>query len=163
MRSRNAISILAAALLVIGSVTLLPADQKSTDACSLLTQDQVSAALGVSVTAGAHPVESMRYECDWSEPGKAIQGKHVMLNIMGQMGSLTPAQRFENAKAPVRGITKTPLTGVGDDAYYIVAGTRVTLNVKRGSSVIQIIVTGVPAEQGQAIAKTLAQNAVTKL
>jgi hypothetical protein len=127
------------------------------DACALLTQAQVSAALGVSVGAGQHagPVVQM---CQWTS-AKAF----VQLDIMGQMGSLSPTDRFNNAKRPVGGITKTPTGGVGDDAYYITSVSGTSLNVRKGNSALEIRVRGVPADQIKAVEKSLAQEAVLKL
>jgi hypothetical protein len=75
-------------------------------------------------------------------------------------------QRFNNAKAPIQGITKTPITGVGDDAFFMVSQIRVTLHVKKGNSVFEIMVGGFPAEQIEQVKtmeKTLAQEVGAKL
>lgn len=79
------------------------------------------------------------------------------------MGSLTPVERFENAKAPVPRIAKTPVSGVGDDAVYVTTGMTTSMYVKKGSSVFQIIVFGFPAEEAKTMEKTLAQDALAKL
>jgi len=42
--------------------------------------------------------------------------KRVVLSICTQIGSLNPVERFNNAKTPIKSITKVPVTGVGDDA-----------------------------------------------
>jgi hypothetical protein len=147
------------------------------DACSLLTQAQVSSVLGVAVGTGQHPSDEMhlppsnpaidRRTCTWHEAGKnGAVAKRVTLTIFGTMGSLTPVQRFNNAKIPVRGITKTPVTGVGDDALYMVSQLRVTLHVKKGDAVFEMMVGGFPAdqlEQVKTMEKTLSQEAVGKL
>jgi hypothetical protein len=147
------------------------------DACSLLTQTQVSSVLGVSVGVGQHPSDEThvppanpaidRLACTWYEAGKnGPVAKRVSLNILGTMGSLTPVQRFNTAKTPIRGITKTTVTGVGDEAFYMVSQLRVTLHVKKGNSVIEMMVGGFPAqqiEQVKTMEKTLAQEAVAKL
>lgn len=93
----------------------------------------------------------------------AWPANRVLLHMFGPIGKLTPAQRFENAKAPVQGITKEPVSGVGDDAYYIESGLNTSLYVRKGSSVIQIIVFGFPKEQVKTMEKTLAQEAAAKL
>jgi len=83
--------------------------------------------------------------------------------MFGQIGKLTPAERFENAKTPVQGITKTPVSGVGDDAYYIESGFNTSLYVRKGTSVFQMIVFGFSKEQVKTTEKTLAQEAASKL
>lgn len=146
-------------------------------ACSLLTQTQVSSALGVSVGVGQHPSDEMhlpppdpaidRLACTWYEPGKnSLIAKRVSLNILRTIGSLTPVQQFNNAKTPIHGITKTTVTGGGDDAFYMVSQLRVTLHVKKGNSVFEMMVGGFSAqqlEQVKTMEKTLAQDAVAKL
>jgi hypothetical protein len=68
-----------------------------------------------------------RRTCTWYEGGKTSPvGKRVSLIIFGTICSLTPAQRFNNARTQVQGITKTPVTGVGDDAFFMVSQIRVT-------------------------------------
>jgi hypothetical protein len=76
--------------------------------------------------------------------------------MFGQIGKLTPAERFENAKTPVEGITKTPVSGVGEDAYYIESGLNTSLYVRKGASVFQMIVFGFSKEQVKTMEKTLA-------
>jgi hypothetical protein len=145
------------------------------DACSLLTQAQVSSVLGVSVGAGLHPSDEMhlppspgdKLACTWYEAGKSgLNAKRVSLINFGTMGSLTPVQRFNNSKTPVQGITKTPVSGVGDDAFYMVSQLRVSLQVKRGNSVFELMVGGFRAEQAEQVKtmeKTLAQAVAAKL
>jgi hypothetical protein len=96
-----------------------------TDACSLLTQDQVSTILGVKVGAGK---SSLAKICEWTAEGQS-GSKAVKVSVTIQ----TP-QAFAYAKAPAgNGITKTPVSGVGDEA---VSGTMpnvaTTLTVRKG-------------------------------
>jgi hypothetical protein len=133
--------------------------------------------LGVSVGAGLHPRDEMhippsnpasdRLACDWYEAGKSgLNAKRVSLIIFGTTGSLTPVQRFNSAKTPVQGITKTPVTCVGDDAFYMVSQLRVSLQVKKENSVFELMVGGFRAEQAEQVKtmeKTLAQDVVAKL
>jgi hypothetical protein len=97
----------------------------------------VSSLLGVSAGAGQHPSDEMhlapgdpaidRRTCSWYEGGKtSLVGKRVSLIILGTMGSLTPVQQFNNAKTPIQGVTKAPVTGVGNDAFFMVSQIRVT-------------------------------------
>lgn len=134
-----------------------------TDACSLLTPAQVSAALGVAVGAGK---QEGQLDCEWDQPGwTMVRGMRLLLHILGPVGSLTPAQRFNTM--PVRGITKTPLSGVGDDAVYVIRGSSAPeLTVKKGGSVFQIRIQGLPRNQVNQIEakeKTLALEVLAKL
>jgi len=135
--------------------------------CSLLTSAQVSAALGVPVGAGK---QEGQLDCEWDQPGwTMVRGVRLLLHILGPVGSLTPAQRFNTIKMPlpVKGITKTPLSGVGDDAVYVIRGASAPeLTVKKGNSVFQIRVQGFPRNQTNQIKakeKTLALNVLAKL
>ena len=132
-----------------------------TDACALLTSAQVSAVLGVDAAHGA----SDPTNCQWSQPGKSLGGKGVVLHILGPVGKLTPAERFETIKRPlpVKGINKTSVSGLGDDAVYVETRQFTELTVKKGNSVFQIKVSGFPAEEVKAKEKTLAQEVLAKL
>lgn len=164
MPTKKTIAAVIGAILIIGAGSTPPARATPpSDACSLLTQAQVSAVLGVSVGAGEHLTGSLL--CGWSQPGDTNHsGKRVVLDNFGPIGSLTPADRFTNGKTPVKGISKTPVSGVGDDAYYITTpGLGTGLNVKKGSSVIQVRVYGFSQGQIEAMEKALAQDALAKL
>ena len=160
------------AALVVGAVFAIPASSLSLaaddpDACSLLSASQVGAALGVAVGAGQHPTSPLGGSghlrtCQWYEPGKTgFEGKMVQIDIMGQIGSLSPVDRFNNAKRPAQNITKMPVGGVGDDAYYIETSMFTSMNIRKGNSAFEIHVRG--ASDIKAVLKTLAQEAVSKL
>lgn len=160
---------LALVVVIVCSGRLVRAGEAPTDPCSLLTQVRVSEVLGASVDAGTHPNSQPPgshgyFDCQWSEQGQpSLAGKRVLLHMFGQIGKLTPAERFENAKTPVEGITKTPVSGVGEDAYYIESGLNTSLYVRKGASVFQMIVFGFSKEQVKTMEKTLAQGAASKL
>jgi hypothetical protein len=153
-----------AVVFMICPATSLPAAEGS-DACSLLTPARVSALLGVTVGAGEPIGVRTPSQCGWAQPNDTSHsGKRVMLDLFSPMGRLTPVDRFNNGKTPVKGITKTPVTGVGDEAYYVTTpGLGTGLNVKKGSSVFQIRVYGFAVELIEAIEKTLAQDVLAKL
>ena len=46
--------------------------QSSSDACSLLTQAQVSSAVGAQVGAGANVMPTFKATCTWTAPGKIV-------------------------------------------------------------------------------------------
>jgi hypothetical protein len=153
---------------LVGVGLLLYADSLSaatpTDACALLTPARVSAVLGVSVGGGEHIPPARGELCGWAQPSDTSHsGKRVVLDVFGPIGGLTPAERFAIGKKPVNGITKTPVTSLGDDAYYITTpGLGTGLNVKKGAAVFQIRVYGFPVDQIQALEKSLAQDVLTK-
>lgn len=116
------------------------------DACVLLTQPQVSGVLGVSVQAGK--AVSVRM-CQWEQSdASGPNSKRVLLTVFGQMGSLTPVDRFNNSKTQVRGVAKDPVSGVGDDAVFI-STMGLALNVRSGAAAFQIRVSGAKLTQDQ--------------
>ncbi len=166
MNTKNVAALAALFFLVaVGSRTAYASPPN--DPCSLLTAAQVSGALEVAVSA-PHQVD--QFSCEWSEHGaNVMRGKRVLLHIVGSVGTLTPAKQFNTIKMPlpVKGITKTPLSGVGDDAVYgIVGGSAPELTVKKGNFVFQIRIQGLPRNQINEIEakeKTLAQDVLAKL
>ena len=87
-----------------------------TDACALLTKEQVSAALEVTSLAGRHPFASITTSCIWSDDADAsISNRRVTLSILRPRGFDMPRSG---------GAMKTaPASGVGDDAYYVLYGS----------------------------------------
>ena len=97
-----------------------------------------------------------------------MRGKRVLLHIVGSVGTLTPAEQFNTIKMPlpVKGITKTPLSNVGDDAVYGIAGASAPeLTVKKGNFVFQIRIQGLGDQinEIEAKEKALAQEVLAKL
>lgn len=131
------------------------------DACSLLTQMQVSAALGTPVDAGK-PISGPA-SCQWF--GK---GKFATLTITQPLAGKSAVDRFNAGKAStLPGVTKEPVSGVGDEAFYVafINTTRagLGLTVRKGSSAFEIRVYGFDIEKAKPVAKTLAQNVAGKL
>ena len=98
-----------------------------TDACTLLTVDEVSAALEVKSMPGRHPSPTFTASCLWTDDtAVVISHRRVTLSIIS-------TQAFDIAKrSPV--LTVTPVTGIGDDAYYeMFKSESPALNVRKGS------------------------------
>lgn len=97
--------------------------------------------------------------CGWSEPGGAtIENKRVTL-------TLSTTKAHDAGKVPYQGITKTPVSGIGDDAYYVTAkGLGTTLNVKKGAVAFAVAVKGKFAvDEVKAMEKMLALEVIAKL
>jgi hypothetical protein len=126
-----------------------------TDACALLTPAQVSAALGASTGAGKSLTSKL---CQWGSPD--AYGKKL-----GVILTLQNARAFTYAKMQVGdGITKVPVSGVGDDAVYgKTPGYATVLTVKKGDVVFTVHVSGFPDDQIKAKEKTLALDVLGKL
>jgi hypothetical protein len=120
--------------------------------CNLLTQAQVSAALGVSTDAG-QPIGTTG--CTWSSA-------HVKATV-----SFWDVSKWDRMKTPLPGITKTPIGGFGDDAFVGTVGTTnqfVSLTVKKGGNAVVFKVYGVASVADQlSMEKALATNALAKM
>lgn len=127
--------------------------------CAVLTQAQIGAATGAAVGAGS-PI-ARPGTCQWSGAGKI-----VTLTINQLRAGKTPVEQFNDGKKTFPGITIEPVSGVGDDAYYVFyAGSNragLGILVKKGTSVFEIRVYGFDLDKAKPVAKTLAQNAATK-
>jgi hypothetical protein len=150
--------LMTAILLLVPCVRSLAA---SGAACTLLTQDQVNAALGASVGAGT-PISGPA-SCQW-----AGQGKRATLTITQPVGGQSAVDGFNAGKAgTLPGITKEPVSGVGDDAYfvYLTTMTRAGLGlmVRKGRSAFEVRVYGFDIDKAKPVAKSLAQNVAGKL
>lgn len=131
------------------------------DACALLTQMQVSDALGIPVDAGK-PISGPA-SCQWF--GK---GRFATLTITQPLAGKSPVDRFNAAKAStLPGVTKEPVSGVGDEAFYVAfSGTTragLGLTVRKGAAAFEIRVYGFDIDKAKPVAKTLAQNVAAKV
>ena len=160
MRSTTTITALSALAMLTGPRPFVsPSDRlQAPDACSLLTVQQVSAALGTTVESGKLLIASNPRSCGWAPAGgPKIGGKKVTLTLIS-------VQSFETGKKPVQGIEKSALSGVGDDAVYITTPPFDTaLNVKKGNSAFQIRVGGFKTEEEKAIEKALAPQVLARM
>ena len=124
----------------------------------MFTASQVSVVLGVTVSDGQHPIASSLLLCGWIPAGRPqIDGKKLSVSLMSE-------RAFKVGKTPMQGIAKTPLRGVGDDAYYVTAGGLGTgLFIKKGSICVQIRVGGFSTAKEKELEKALAVQLLTKL
>jgi hypothetical protein len=143
----------------LGLVCAVPraADAARGDPCSLLTQAQVSAALGVSVSAGKPAGSKI---CRWAAPG-GRPGVSPALVL-----TIHDAKEFEFAKAPAKNssLVKTPAPGIGDEAVLNTVGTvTAVLFVKKGDTYFELHVYGFPIDQTKTLETTLAKEAVANV
>src|ERR1700692_2551875 len=84
----------------------------SGDACALLTQAEVAAALGVAVDPGEDLMPNEMRFCTWREHDKnQMKARNVQINLLTK-------QQYEIGKTPIPSMTKTPESGIGDEAYF---------------------------------------------
>lgn len=153
-----AISIWALVFSAVGMCAQSQAADAS-NACSLVTTSQVSAALGGDVAAGEAAVPK---KCRWKQKQTGPAGLVADLDLWDP-------KTVESAKATAT-LTHTtiiPVTGLGDDAFYL-SRTQVQseiLYVRKGSRAFSIHIMGkkLSSEEMRAKEKALAQNVVAKL
>jgi hypothetical protein len=148
-----------AAVFVVGAAMAFSAGASPPDdACSLLTPAQVSAALGVEVGPGTYVTPTFRKTCTWSST--ASGGGTVTLNLQ----SLEMYEGGKKLAAMGTSVSTTSVSGLGDDAYYLVSSKLVGLIVKKGTVAFKVAVYArVPVERQEAVEKTLALQVVSKL
>jgi len=127
--------------------------------CAVLTQSQIGAATGAAMGEGK-PI-ARPGTCQWFGPGKI-----VTLTINVPRAGKSPVDQFNDGKKALPGVTTEPVSGVGDDAYYVFyAGSNRAgcgILVKKGTSVFEIRVYGFDLDKAKPVAKALAQNAAAK-
>jgi hypothetical protein len=130
------------------------------DACALLTDAQVSAALSAPVGAGSYQMPKFKKTCTWNSTGDAAKGaKSVVLMLEG-----LDAYQAGKATRQSKTTSVTPISGIGDDAYYLAVGSNVGLIVKKHNVAFKVAVySTLPVEKKQTMEKALAQQIVSKL
>ena len=129
-----------------------------TDACSLLTTAEVSAALGVQVDPGERVVASSPLMCGWKPVGsKGFAEKRVVASII-------TVTSFDHEKNPLQGIKETQVSGLGDEAHSMTTpGFGTGLSVKKTNFAFKIRVYGFSQAELEAKEKSLAQSVLGKL
>jgi hypothetical protein len=127
--------------------------QAPSNPCEQVTAAKVSAALGETVAAGQ---QAGTKTCSWS----ANKPTHQVVSLM-----YSPPGDWNTRKTrPMPGVTRTTVSGVGDEAFTMTAANFTTLYVKKGSTIFMVRVYGVPDVGRQiAIEKTIAQMVAAKV
>lgn len=171
MRSKTGLGAIVLAVLIVVAAAPSAIAAPPTDACPLLTSAEITAVVGVSVAAGTHITPTYLKSCQWEPPGGAtVQLGSVLL-------ALESAASWDSGKAMLQtvtdspndntkkgGITMTPASGIGDDAYYSSVGNYTKLIVKKGDASFQIVITSsAPIEKKRDMEKALASKVLSKL
>ncbi len=127
------------------AVAALPVNLASVDACSLVRQEEMTAAVGFPVNPGEHmPFRTMLNFCTWlqvqvPQPAGLRQAQiKLELKVMPFNAGL-----FELGKNITGKDGVTNVSDLGDDAYFARMGVMTLLNVKKGA--VNVQVTWVPA------------------
>lgn len=151
-----------AALSLATILGAIPATAAPTDACALLTQAQVTAAVGLSLGAGNHVNQTFTKTCTWT-PAASGEIKALTLNLQ-------TAEEYDGAKAKLEKLKPlmpdppktSSVTGIGDDAYFIEIPNITSLLVKKGSQAFKLVIYGaMPAPKAESALKTLAAQVLS--
>ena len=157
---KSLLFLLASTLLVViacGSSSTAKGNS-ATNACTLLTQAEVSAAVGAAVNAGVYEGPGAP-NCTWT----AASGAAATLNYPedpGQVGQIPAGAQH------MSGVSLVKVDGLGDAADYTVVGTiSAELDVRKGSQAFQMDIGNDKASQAQIEAgeKTLATLVLTRI
>jgi hypothetical protein len=122
------------------------------DPCSQVTAAQVTSALGETVDAGK---KSNAKTCTWI----ANKPVHQVVSVM-----YSPPFDWDRLKRPQLGVTKTSVSGVGDEAFAETAANFTTLYGKKGDTTFMVRVYGVTApDKVLAIETSIAKAVAAKL
>jgi hypothetical protein len=141
------------ALCTLGVLAFPGASEAATEPCKLLTPAEIGGALGATFGAG-EPIGTTG--CSWSSATP-----HMIVTV-----SLWPPAEWDRMKAggTLPGTTTTPVSGLGDDAFYATIAQYVVLYVKKGQTVYLFKVYGVKDQAKQMSAeKTLAGDALKRI
>ena len=139
------------------------------DACALVTQAQVSAALGVPVKPGTYVAPSMKKTCTFDpSAGPTNDIKSVTISLWDAGGFEIGKQAITAAVASQGKDTSQAAgsaSGIGDDAYYTSMGDSYTgLMIKKGNTALKIAIYGsLPLDKKKSIEKALALQALSKM
>ena len=145
IRSAGPLPLAAAALLLAA-----PLAARAADTCGLLTAAQIGQATGDPVTSTS-PGPS---NCIW-------RGKDNGVYL-----TIRDSSAWANGKSILSATGHaTPVSGVGDDAFFANMGTQPWLYALKGSHfiIIHLNASKLPAPQAQAALKTLAVDALAKM
>jgi hypothetical protein len=96
------------------------------DACKLITTDEAAAVLGEPVDPGTVPTPGATSCLFSSHPATGVDMNSIEI-------SLIRVSEFTPDKKSIPGLTFTPVSGIGDGAYFVSMGAGHTvLNVRKG-------------------------------
>jgi len=149
----RSVPVLVVASVLVASGLRAASAQVPSDPCAQVTAAEVSAALGETVDAGKKVGTKT---CSWS----ANKPTHEIVSLM-----FSPPGDWSTRKSRLMpGVTKAPVSGVGDEAFALTAANFTTLYVKKGSTIFMVRVYGVPDVGRQLdIEKPIAKTVAAKV
>ena len=133
-----------------------------TDACTLVTAAQVSAAVHVAVGEGTHMAATFVKTCTWT-PTASSSIKAVTVNVQ-TAAYYDGAKKMAMQTAAAMPNAKVKSVSVGDDGYYLVEGEMVSLFFKRGSASAKVSVyCKMPVDEIEAMELAIAKQVAAKV
>ena len=133
-----------------------------TDACTLVTAAQVSAAVHVAVGEGTHIMATFVKTCTWT-PTDSSTLKAVTVNVQ-TAAYYDGAKKVAMQTAAAAPNAKVKPVSVGDDGYYLIEGTMVSLFFKKGSASAKVAVySKMPVGEIQAMELAIAKPVAAKM
>ncbi len=133
-----------------------------TDACTLVTAAQISAAVHVPVGEGTHLMATFVKTCTWT-PTASSGINAVTVNVQ-------TAVYYDGAKKMAMQTTaampnaKVKPVSVGDDGYYLIEGEMVALFFKKSSASAKVAVySKMPVEELEAMELAIAKQVAAKM
>jgi hypothetical protein len=127
------------------------------DPCSVLTAQEVGAALDVPSASSKHVVST---QCEWDAPGQA-SAAHAKKLTLGFL-SASAWEQTRALREQMHAFTRTAVAGLGEEAVYSTNGTICTLQVKKGTAVLDMHLYGFPPDQAKDRLITLARAALAR-
>jgi hypothetical protein len=144
-------------LTLAAAATLIPAALHAQAPCSLLTPAQIKVILNSSVEPGQPGIAKDSNDCTWSD----AQGEDRVYI------ALLPRAKFQTTRAQIEknGGQTTPVTGLGEDAFFVSDESSSALYVLAKNHFLLLTVTLPDGTQqtNQAAEKTLATQILPKL
>jgi hypothetical protein len=122
-----------------------------TDACALLTPEQIGEVPGAKVNAGKYMTPEFTKTCTRTAPG-------VIVTLLLERPEMFQAGKKAPAPSEVT-------TAVGDEAYYLTVGTQGALHVKKGDATFKMTVynSSLSKEAREKAERALADKVLSKL
>ena len=168
MRSKHLIPL--AILMCVAAVASPASAQKSAKgpggktACALLSASEIQHAAGRSDVA--RRTSHMDEDTQFSSNCQYWGAFDITLHIGTQTKVMFGRERDNYAKAPAKlGYTVERVSGLGDDAYYLIYNGKVEARAMRGEMELAVSLSGSlpPAAESKKIALAIARVAVSKL
>lgn len=166
-RSMRSVPLLALSVTCIASSPAAAQKSKGVDgktACALLSADEIKRAAGRSDVAGR--MDHMDKDTDVSSNCQYWGAVDITLHIGKETKVMFGRMRDNYAKAPARlGYTIERISGLGDDAYYLIYNGKVEVRALRGETELAVSLSGTlpPNAEAKKMALGIAKAAATKL